>query len=152
MSVFLFGNRPRQARLVRMGWLMLAGLCVGVLVTFFSVQAYLEQGGKLASGSGPEPCCCRWRWCSPSWPSGPSAGRGPGALGGPHPLGAGAQLDHFQVRGLPSAMAKRSAVRTLWKPCRPAAPGFMYRHFSRSSHCTRQMCECPQMKSPGVLA
>jgi len=53
VSVFLFGNRPRQARLVRMGWLMLAGLCVGVLVTFFSVQAYLEQGGKLASQVGP---------------------------------------------------------------------------------------------------
>lgn len=53
VAVFLFRNRPRQIRVVRVTYLMALGTQAVLFITDNSVQAWLAQKGDVQHGYGP---------------------------------------------------------------------------------------------------
>ena len=52
VSILLYGNRPRQARVVRMSYLLALGLFAFQYISRNSALAYLAQRGPVESGYG----------------------------------------------------------------------------------------------------
>lgn len=53
VCIFLYGNRGRQLRFVRMAYLFALSIEVGALITHMSVRAYLAQNSSVAYAFGP---------------------------------------------------------------------------------------------------